>query len=311
MDLVVPQRGHEDGGAGGLIDDDGSGPSRVGEGIFRVERVGGDGGGEVARSATRTVAREEVDASLGRDHQPTFAADDVDGPGEGTEDVGVERGPRALDAAVDEPVRPAAVCFVVGALEVSLGLARGRRRGGLRAFVPVRVEPVVGEVRRGDVGAVVGEVAGHGPVLDVEFGFRRGIVSPGGVGGSSGRRVVARAPPVGVEVETHLPAGEVCVERVVAVHHEDLGGAERLGHGAHVDDARPVARLRNPFPRRAPPVRQARDHHRKVGTHVPLEELIGGELRGVHRRDRIASRERRHLRRDVRHDAPARERMCS
>ena len=74
----------------------------------------------------------------------------LDGPRERPEDVRVRNGAsvRALDSQVDEPVRSEAVADALPAL-----------------LVPVLVEPVVGEVRRGLVRGILGEILREGPVL--------------------------------------------------------------------------------------------------------------------------------------------------
>ena len=222
-------------------------------------------------------AVQQVAAAMGRDHEPTLVAGEVDGPRERPEDVRVQRRVRALDSQVDEPVRSEAVADALPAL-----------------LVPVLVEPVVGEVRRGLVRGILGEILREGPVLAVEQSFVAPIAS---------RTVTPRSKVPGVLLETHLPSGQVGVQRGFAIHHEYLRVSEQLGHARYVRHALPGSIHLGPLIESLPTfTTDVRQHYRLVGSHEALREFRGGEIRCVDRRNVIfALRQRHHLGLDVRH----------
>ena len=226
--------------------------------------------------AARPAAVQQVAAAMGRDHEPTLVAGEVDGPRERSEDVGVKGSVGSLASDVDEPVRAEATADALDAL-----------------LVPVLVEPVVGEVRRGLVRGILGEILREGPVLAVEQSrvalpvfaakssllacqYRRthGTASPASIGRCPAAR---RNPP---RVPWRLRTARTCAIRPAR--------APRMVH---------------PGPLRAAPptVADAGEQYRLVGSHEALREFRGGEIRCVDRRNVIfALRQRHHLGLDVR-----------
>ena len=267
---MVPQRRDEQRAVRGLVDD---------------ERERSVHGWKIKVTSFPTLqigytplAREvqQVAAAMGRDHAPTFVAGEVDGPRERPEDVRVQRRVRALDSQVDEPVRSEAVADAFPAL-----------------LVPVLVEPVVGEVRRGLVRGILGEILREGPVLAVEQSFVAPIAS---------RIVTPRVPVLGVLLESHLPSGQVGVQRGFAIHHEYLRVSEQLGHARYVRHALPGSIHLGPLIESLPTfTSDVRQQYRLVGSHEVLCELRGAEIRCVDPNDTFALRQRHHLGLDVRH----------
>eukprot|EP00982_Pelagococcus_subviridis_P012682 31190-Pelagococcus_subviridis.AAC.3 len=236
--------------------------------------------------------------------EPLLLADDVDRPRERSHHVRVQRRRRALHAGVDELVRPAAArrfrALGVGGGGVGVGAAT----------LPIRVQPVVLEVRRRLVRAVLREVARERPVLQVQtpriVHIARVVVAAVAVVAVLLIRFLVadaaasgRPPPSREVAELHLRASQVRVHGLVAVHDEDVRVPERGGHGVHVRSVR----RRHPLIARLPIFREAGDEDGEVGAHEPPRELLRGEVSRVHARHGLARREVAAHRGDARHDA--------